>query len=519
MKIALILFFSITCFAQQSDQIDYTKRIQDHIQKSLKEEVYIPLKDNDAFQAQMIHSLFNDCIEKYDSKSVVSALADINSIVRHCNKELNLLDQNKLAKMMNRKFSRSDEFHKALAEKLKEAQESNNPFILSPVVEVEEKFLNFNAIYENNQKITLPGSEKLFSVMNDFSKILIHYNRAKSLEEVSKDKGLDISPEVKLRLVQLAHFRAMIQDYELRCKDTEKHNNIPNELTRSLLTDLSGNVVTREEKIETPSQFFFSLPSEKLHKIESFRVRKNDGSEVILFRYDPKSSDNEVWVLAEIDEKNEVISFTHFELNVHDANMKVGDSSQKINLIPMNNLNKSFGKKEGRSLNLNVNLGVSLETDRVDIPRLGMKNVPTGKVNVAFATLAYSSAKVFSQTTAHIEGESIKLKSSLAPLKNSIWHGEAEVSYKPFNSDYSISAKAVVLNMSIGYAGNLKDKHSVQWGVYTGRNYVSLESDLKKIKAQAGRKFKNDRGGLYLDSDFRKEHNVTLFISLNKKKR
>lgn len=453
---------------------------------------------------QARYDRFSQCmfaIRKNHTSTLVSTLKSIVDECERTYKELNTSYMDALNQMGN---NTPAEFVKRLQKEMELAQRNQNIQSHRDEIRIVDDFSTLDQIefqLDPNINIFAPVHAKLAS---EVVSVLVELYQSDDVTEIVLS---DESNDAMLEVAKLGHMVSVINTdqescrFDLMTEDQESSTLSP---ARSLL--LNGYVVHDREQ-QPAITAFFGLKPEELKKIQAYRFIEDD-QETWLFR-DGRGGLEEVWVMAELDPQTKELSYRHFVVRQGKQEQPV--RNETISLLPQ--FAGGIARNHGRGILFETNLGVKIETDRQDIPLLGHRVIPSGRVLLGSARHRTFGGFATSDTRIDIDIERVSLHSTLHRNNNN-WSVSAATHYKTFDNKWHASLQTRVYNIFTGYAVNSKKEFEYHLGLVVKQNYAKVQVDQNQTSMTIGRQFQKKRGGAAINTNFKNSTQLRLYLFL-----
>ncbi|TNF29604.1 MAG: hypothetical protein EP319_06925 [Deltaproteobacteria bacterium] len=495
------------------------KRAVEYINGLLKKEIGRGLKlapPRSGIRREEDQKNFNECVDKISSQFGGNDLKKYLDLFNFCNDKFKLMEKSEMDKLREMGIRSAIDFENKVAKEILELNQRQQDLDRESLIEKDLEFFRFDSQEINSNPISLPGFEGLFKTVDDFTSIAVHFNKEKSLKSVIENNQ-SINNQLKEELIKLNYLSMRLKGDDPCPNDLSiKQLAFDDPRAMTLLSDFNG-FNQQDFSVSPPHQIFFGLDKERASKkIDKFSMKLEGGKELFIYKYTEPGTENEIWVLAELDTNNQTVRYSHYKLNSSKPDRRLARTSNgDITLVGIHNFHRRLGDTPGRELYLDMNVGLSLDANRERIPLIGTTSVPTGNVDLAYIKLSSHAPGLWTETKLALQVEQVKISTILRPNQNANWGTSAELSYRTFDNELRAAGSVRIHNLLIGASSNMSDQASVNAGIYKGRTFIMYETDFKELrKLKVGTAIGNG-GGVYADTDFKKFHNVTVVINLN----
>ncbi|MCO4793224.1 MAG: hypothetical protein KC493_05920 [Bacteriovoracaceae bacterium] len=499
----------------------YRIRARDYIRKAMNKEVrrtYSTSSNRSESQRNEDLSNFNDCVERIRADFGGRDLKKYLDMYNFCNNKINLMTKTQLDKLREMGIRSAIEFENRLGNEILEASIRTHDNDRSSQIEKKLEYLRFDAIEIEGTQTPIHGMDGVFKVINDFTSIAVEFNREQNLQGVI-DNNEELSEELRKELVQLNYLTYRLSHDTDPCPGDNKiiHLADDDQTAYSILSDFKG-FNDQEFSTVSPKQIFLGLNEEKFKKdVSKYKLSVSEYKDLYLFKHTLPGTQNEVWVMAEVDKTNNTVKYSHYNLIKSHPDRRLERTSQgDITIVGIRNFHRRLSSTPGRDIYLDANVGISLDANLERVPLIGDSPIPTGTVDLAYVKLSSHAPGLWTETKLALQLDRAKISTIMRPNQNANWGTSAELSYQTFDNKWRAGGSVRVHNLLVGVSSNLDDEINMSAGLYRGRSFIIYETNFNDVrKLKVGTAFRNNRGGVYADTDFKKFHNVTLFINLN----
>ena len=388
--------------------------------------------------------------------------------------------------------------------------------------------------FELQAKIDMYQEQDTLAVVNDYMRLYEIKGEGADLSSVDT-KIVDLSKDVQsivVKLHQAPNFQSYVKEREAKGENSGQEELLElSELLSSLDGTLSQCVLIEDKEEEHPEKkllryfqgikkdgsedgkvFLGVSTEEDLAKLKSFRFYDGE-TFYYLYKSNEEASNEERWVLARLD-KDGKTSFRFYQIFSEQGRGEDIARKKDLKLINPGNNQTVVKSGENSKIYFQSQQGLVIKRNEFTAPVIGNSMLPNGDLIISRLNMTYVGSNSFNQNNLSLTQDGIALESVASSKNPGAWSATGGLKFYPLDNRWRATSSVRVYNFLLGYSDNFAGDKEARGTYVFDRNFVSVNSDMKKLNASIGREFMKGRGAATFTTDFKSTAEVkVIFIA------